>query len=176
VNVPTEVILVNENDEPIGTIEKLEAHKKCLLHRAFSVFILNTQHEMLLQQRANSKYHSGGLWSNACCSHPQPLENTKEAAEKRLKEEMGFNVPLEKIFHFIYKAQLTDELAEYEFDHVFIGLYDGEVKPNIEEVQNYCFKKLSDIKQDLVLHPLQFTAWFPIAFYKLEQWLANNTL
>src|SRR6516164_10337979 len=115
-----EVILVNEQDEPIGTMGKMEAHKKALLHRAFSVFIFNSKGEMLLQQRARDKYHSGGLWTNACCSHPKPGEEVQLAASRRLNEELGFNTPLTKIFDFIYQSSFENGLTEFEFDHVFI--------------------------------------------------------
>ncbi|HSU49504.1 MAG TPA: isopentenyl-diphosphate Delta-isomerase, partial [Segetibacter sp.] len=120
-----EVILVNELDEQIGKMEKMEAHSKGLLHRAFSVFIFNDQGEMLLQQRAVSKYHSGGLWTNACCSHPRPEEATEDAALRRLQEELGFTVSLAKIFDFRYNASFTNGLTEHEFDHVFVGTYNG---------------------------------------------------
>src|SRR6186713_1911258 len=113
------VILVSEHDDMVGIMDKMEAHKQGLLHRAFSVFVFNDKGEMLLQQRALNKYHSGGLWTNACCSHPQPGENTLIAAKRRLLEEMGFNIPLQKIFHFVYKAEVDKGLTEYEFDHVF---------------------------------------------------------
>ena len=117
------VILVDENDAPIGIMEKIEVHQKALLHRAFSVFIFNSKGEMLLQKRANNKYHSPGLWTNACCSHPSPGQDTLEAATKRLQEEMGFTTAIEKVFDFIYKAPFDNGLTEYEFDHVFIGTY-----------------------------------------------------
>jgi isopentenyl-diphosphate delta-isomerase len=114
-----QVILVNDRDEPIGLMEKLEAHQKGLLHRAFSIFIFNSSGELLLQRRSLHKYHSGGLWTNTCCSHPSPAEDILAAAQRRLNEEMGFTAPLEKIFDFIYKAEFDNGLVEYEFDHVF---------------------------------------------------------
>ena len=120
-----EVILVNEQDEQTGTIEKMEAHRKALLHRAFSVFIFNGKGEMLLQQRAMGKYHSPGLWTNACCSHPRPGEEVETAAFRRLKEEMGIETSLKKIFDFIYRTEFDNGLTEYEFDHVYIGTYPG---------------------------------------------------
>src|SRR5215475_1033999 len=119
-----EVILVDEDDFQVGTMEKMEAHRKALLHRAFSVFIFNTKGEMLLQQRALNKYHSAGLWTNACCSHPAPGESTLDAAEKRLLEEMGFITPLQEIFEFTYKTEFDNGLTEYEFDHVVVGTWD----------------------------------------------------
>jgi len=126
-----DVILVNEQDQPVGTMEKMEVHQKALLHRAFSVFLFNDRGEMLLHKRADSKYHSGGLWTNACCSHPRPGEDTRSAAEKRLQEEMGIVTPLTKAFDFIYKASFDNGLTEHEFDHVFTGTYQGSIDPSI---------------------------------------------
>ena len=164
------VILVNENDEPIGMMEKMEAHLQAKLHRAFSVFLFNSKGEMLLQQRAFSKYHSPGLWSNACCSHPQPGEETLTAAERRTKEELGIDVPLEKQFHFIYKARFENGLTEYEFDHVFTGNFSGEPVLNPEEVNDYVFQSLIEIKHSLETNPGNFTAWFKIIFPEIEKW------
>ena len=135
-----QVILVNERDEPIGVIGKMEAHKQGVLHRAFSVFIFNSKGEILLQQRAFNKYHSAGLWTNACCSHPQPGEDSLSAALRRLNEEMGFQTSLEKVFDFIYKVSFDNGLIENEFDHVFIGEYEGLIFSNKQEVNDYCFK------------------------------------
>jgi isopentenyl-diphosphate delta-isomerase len=165
-----QVILVNERDEPIGTMEKLEAHKKGLLHRAFSVFIFNSKGELLLQQRAVNKYHSGGLWTNSCCSHPQPGEETGIAAQRRLQEEMGFITQLEKIFDFVYKAEFNNGLTEYEFDHVFAGEYDGKIEYNKEEVMDYCYKSLQEVSSSLQEHPQKFSMWFQLAFPKIEKW------
>lgn len=167
-----DVILVDENDQPVGLMEKMEAHRKALLHRAFSVFIFNQKGEMLLQQRAISKYHSGGLWTNACCSHPFPEEDTADAASRRLKEELGFEASLEKLFHFTYKADFDNGLTEHEFDHVFAGIYEGSIVPDPAEVQDYCFKSLSSIKNSLESHPAKYTAWFHIAFPKVMEWFA----
>jgi isopentenyl-diphosphate Delta-isomerase len=165
-----EVVLVNERDESLGTMEKMEAHRKGVLHRAFSVFIFNSKGEMLLQQRASGKYHSGGLWTNACCSHPAPGENVADAAMRRLREEMGFSVSLKKIFDFVYRSEMENGLTEHEFDHVFAGYYDGAIHPDKEEVKDYCYKSLESIRQNLQSHPHQFTAWFHIAFPRVEQW------
>jgi isopentenyl-diphosphate delta-isomerase len=151
-------------------MEKMEAHQKAVLHRAFSVFIFNSRGEMLLQQRALHKYHSGGLWTNACCSHPYPGEDTRQAAQRRLAEEMGFTTPLEKAFDFTYKAAFDNGLTEHEFDHVFTGLYDGPVKPHKEEVSDYCYKPVDEIVESLQTHPDKYTAWFHIAFPRLLQW------
>jgi isopentenyl-diphosphate delta-isomerase len=171
-----EVILVDENDQQIGQIEKIEAHRKGELHRAFSIFIFNSKGDMLLQQRALKKYHSGGLWTNACCSHPRPGEDTHEAAQRRLKEEMGIDAPIEKIFDFTYKATFDNGLTEHEFDHVFIGYYDGEVDINHDEVENYAFAKMQRIRDTLPAksHEFMYTAWFRIAFPKVDQWWQNK--
>ncbi len=159
-----EVILVNEQDEQTGTIEKMEAHRKALLHRAFSVFIFNGKGEMLLQQRALGKYHSPGLWTNACCSHPRPGEEVETAALRRLKEEMGIETSLKKIFDFIYRTEFDNGLTEYEFDHVFIGDYPGLFEPDKREVKDYCFRSMEDISQDLIRYPEKYSSWFKIAF------------
>lgn len=168
------VILVNEHDDMIGIMDKLEAHKQGLLHRAFSIFIFNTKGDMLLQQRAISKYHSGGLWTNACCSHPKPGENTKGAAQRRLKEELGFETLIEKIFDFTYKAEFENGLVEHEFDHVFAGGYEGKLDVDPDEVSDFCYKEVSEIKNMLQTHPQKFTAWFHIAFPKIEEWWASR--
>ena len=169
-----EVILVNEQDEPVGTMGKMEAHERAILHRAFSVFIFNSKGEMLLQQRAAKKYHSAGLWTNACCSHPNPGEETIAAAKRRLYEELGFTAALKKAFHFTYKAHFENGLTEHEYDHVFTGLYEGEIKPNTEEVNEYCYKTMEDIQHSLETHPQKYTAWFNIAFPQLINWMNNN--
>jgi len=167
---------VNEQDEPIGTIGKMEAHRKAMLHRAFSVFIFNSKGEMLLQQRALNKYHSGGLWTNACCSHPKPGQETLPAAEARLYEEMGFTATLKKIFDFTYKSEFDNGLTEYEFDHVFAGIYDGLISPGKEEVSDYCYKSIESIKESLQSHPSKYTTWFHIAFPLIEKYLNEQTL
>lgn len=169
------LILVDENDVPVGTIEKMEAHEKALLHRAFSVFIFNSKGEMLLQQRAINKYHSGGLWTNACCSHPYDKQDTLAAAEKRLQEEMGFSTSLKKAFEFVYKADFDNGLTEHEYDHVFIGQYDGEILPDKDEVEDFCFISMEELKTAMELHPQKYTAWFKIALPKLENYLALNS-
>jgi len=168
------VILVDERDTAVGIMEKMEVHQKALLHRAFSVFIFNDKGEMLLQKRAEKKYHSGGLWTNACCSHPQPGEDTMESANKRLREEMGFNTALHKAFTFVYKAPFENGLTEHEYDHVFVGSFNGLIKPNPAEVEDYCYQSLDELKQSLQTHPHHFTAWFKIALPKLEDYLATS--
>src|SRR5215213_11970920 len=165
-----EVILVTEIDEPIGTMEKMQAHKDGLLHRAFSIFIFDTQGRMLLQQRAMDKYHGAQLWSNACCSHPYPGERTEEAALRRLKEEMGFTTPLQKLFEFVYHAEVENNLIEHEYDHVFTGIYEGIIKTNKKEVADYCYEDMEEIKWALREQPGKFTSWFKIAFPLIEKW------
>jgi len=168
----TSVILVDEQDNELGLMEKMEAHQKALLHRAFSVFIFNDKGEMLLQQRAPDKYHSAGLWTNACCSHPLPGEAVETAANRRLMEEMGFSTQLHKAFDFIYKAAFDNGLTEYEFDHVFIGQYNGSIAPDTAEVQAYIYQPMDVIKANILEHPQRYTEWFKIAFPKLEEYLA----
>lgn len=161
---------MNENDEVIGTMEKMAAHEAAVLHRAFSVFIFNAEDEMLLQQRAFAKYHSGGLWTNACCSHPKPGEATLAAAQRRLQEELGFITALEKVFHFTYKASFDNGLTEHEFDHVFVGHYNDEISPNADEVKDIAFISMDEILQSLKDEPAKYTAWFHIAFPKVYDW------
>lgn len=165
-----EVILVNEADEQLGTMEKMEAHRKGLLHRAFSVFIFNPRGEMLLQQRAAGKYHSPGLWTNACCSHPRPGEQVADAAGRRLREELGFDAPLEKIFTFIYETPFDNGLTEHEVDHVFAGIYEDSVKPDPGEVQDYTYKPVDEIEYSLSVKSSAYTSWFRIAFPRVRQW------
>ncbi len=165
------VILVNEKDEETGVIEKMEAHRKALLHRAFSVFIFNDNKEMLLQQRSLSKYHSGGLWSNACCSHPRPRENTRDAANRRLYEELGFDTPLRPLFKFIYKAPFDNGLTEHELDHVFTGTYNGHLNINPQEVNAYRYMTIEEVENQLLKHPQEFTFWFHIAFPRVKEYI-----
>ena len=170
------VILVDEFDNETGLMEKMEAHEKAMLHRAFSVFIFNKDGDMLLQQRALTKYHSGGLWTNACCSHPRSGETTLHAATRRLQEEMGFSTTLEKVFDFIYKAGFDNGLTEYEFDHVFVGRYDGPVQVNEAEVQAYQYRSMKSIHADLMAEKHHYTAWFTIAFPKVYEWWKENRI
>jgi len=167
------IVLVDETDTEVGLMGKMEVHTKGLLHRAFSVFIFNSKNEMLLQRRAISKYHSGGLWTNACCSHPYPGETVHDAAKRRLNEEMGFNTELKYAFNFTYMASLDKGLIENEYDHVFIGRYDGAVQLNMNEVGDYCYRSIEEIKLELSAHPLKYTAWFHIAFPLLEEYLSK---
>ena len=168
-----QLILVNNLDEPIGVAEKMEAHQKGLLHRAFSVFIFNDEGKMLLQQRAINKYHSGGLWTNACCSHPYVGQQIIEAAQNRLQEEMGFTTQLNKAFEFTYKASFENGLIENEYDHVLIGNYNGLVSPSITEVNAYCYKTVEEIQEEIIEHPTKYTAWFKIALPLLKSYLSK---
>ncbi|MFD2889248.1 isopentenyl-diphosphate Delta-isomerase [Chitinophaga cymbidii] len=165
------VILVNEQDEPVGIMEKLEAHQKGLLHRAFSVFVTNAKGELLLQQRALDKYHSGGLWTNTCCSHPLPDEDVLTASHRRLMEEMGFDCELKEVFSFTYRAEFTNGLTEYEYDHVLIGQFDGEVRPDPAEVMSCKFASPDEIRYLMLTAPETFTHWFHIAFPKMAAFI-----
>jgi isopentenyl-diphosphate delta-isomerase len=171
-----EVILVNERDEPIGSMEKMEVHRKALLHRAFSIFIFNGKGDMLLQQRSRKKYHSPGLWTNACCSHPRPGETTHDAAIRRLAEELGFSTELNNIFAFTYRSEFENGLTEFEFDHVFVGVHDGVIVPDPNEVNDYCFKTMEEIQANLGSHPLNYTAWFLEAFPLVRNWQAAQII
>ena len=157
------VILVDEQDNAIGEMEKLEAHQKGLLHRAFSVFIFNETGQLLMQQRALSKYHSAGLWSNTCCSHPRPDEKTADAAKRRLKEEMGLETELEFKNYFIYNNKFDNGLTEHEYDYIYTGLTNAQPKINKNEVENFEWNSLSRIKEKIKLNPQQFTVWFKVA-------------
>lgn len=167
------VILVDKNDTEIGTMEKMEAHEKALLHRAISVFIFNSKGEWLLQRRALNKYHSNGLWTNTCCSHPFPNETSLEAANRRLKEEMGLESNLEEIFHFIYKAPLDNKLTEHELDHVFIGTTNKEPFINSDEVMEWKYISYSDLLADLQNSPEDYTVWFRKIFERVNEHSIN---
>ena len=158
--VTEHLILVNERDEQVGICEKMQAHRDNLLHRAFSVFLFNKKGEMLLQQRASGKYHSGGLWTNTCCSHPRPGEDTLPAAQRRLQEEMGMTCALHEVFQFTYQARLEDDLYEHELDHVFLGRTDETPQPDSQEVQAWRYITKSQLRSELLIHPEKFTVWF----------------
>lgn len=160
------MILVNNQDEPIGTMPKLEAHEKAVLHRAFSVFILNQDGKIMLQQRAADKYHSPLLWTNTCCSHQRIGESNIEAGKRRLKEEMGFETELKELFSFIYKAPFDNGLTEHELDHVMIGYYEKAPQINTDEVAGWKWMKPQDIKEDIDKNEDRYTAWFKIIFNK----------
>lgn len=172
-NMEERIILVDETDKDIGTEEKMEAHKAGKLHRAFSIFTFNSQREMLLQKRAKDKYHSGGLWTNTCCSHPRSGETLEEAVHRRLREEMGFDCDLKEMFHFIYKTKVGN-LVEHELDHVFVGKYDGEVNPNPREVEDYTWAAVEPLREEVKKHPESYTEWFKIAFEKTVNLYEEN--
>lgn len=158
------VILVDEQDRAIGVADKQEAHVRAWLHRAFSVFIFNSKNELLLQQRAFDKYHSPGLWTNTCCSHPMPGETVLEAASRRLKEEMGMEADLTHLFTFTYKAEFENQLTEHEIDHVFAGKSDALPVLDSTEVASFRYVDISSIQAEMEEHPERFTAWFRIIF------------
>lgn len=155
-----QVILVDKNDREMGTMEKMEAHRQGVLHRAFSVIIVNDNGEMLLQQRAVHKYHSGGLWTNACCSHPYPGEDIIAAGERRLYEEMGIKTKLDTIGSFIYQCKFSNGLTEHEFDHVLKGIYNEDPIINVEEVETFKWMNIDLLKSSIIRNPEQYTFWF----------------
>lgn len=155
-----EIVLVDEMDNPIGVAEKLAAHLEGKLHRAISVFLFNSKGEMLLQKRALGKYHSGGLWTNTCCSHPRPNEGVWEAANRRLYEEMGIHAELKKVFDFTYRAELDRGIIEHEFDHVFVGTFDGNPQLNLEEASDFRWIDMEHLQEEIKATPEQFTFWF----------------
>jgi len=161
------VILVDENDNQIGIEEKIKAHEQGKLHRCFSVVVFNSKKELLIQKRAEDKYHSPGLWTNTCCSHPAPGESTKEAAHRRLKQEMGFDCDLKEIFTFIYQHKFDNGLTEHEYDHVFIGEFEGSPNPNSEEVSDWKWISLDELKNDIQKNPDNYTYWFKILLDKI---------
>jgi isopentenyl-diphosphate delta-isomerase len=157
------VILVNEKDEPVGVMEKIEAHKRGgTLHRAFSILVFNKKGELMLQLRSKKKYHAGGLWTNTVCSHPRPGETTEEAAKRRLQEEMGFTTDLKEVGSFIYRADVGNGLTEYEYDHVFVGFYEGLPKPNPEEADGWKWMDFDAVVEDVKRNPETYTPWFRI--------------
>ncbi len=172
--VEEKVILVDVNDNPIGLMNKLEAHEKALLHRAFSVFILNEKKELMLQQRAHHKYHSPLLWTNTCCSHQRENETNIQAGTRRLQEEMGFVTELKEMFHFIYKAPFDNGLTEHELDHVMIGYYNDVPVINDDEVESWKWMKIEDIKSDMITNPDIYTVWFKIIFEEFYHHFDEN--
>ena len=162
-----ELILVNENDEPIGVEEKITAHLQGVLHRAFSLFIFNSSGQLLLQKRTSTKYHSQGLWSNTCCGHPRPGESIEQASRRRLREEMGFDCAVQKIFEFVYRVQLDDGFYEHEYDHVLVGRFEGNPTPNRDEVDDWRWVDLPTIRLDMQLHRDNYTYWFRLSLDKL---------
>ncbi|MDO6492618.1 MAG: isopentenyl-diphosphate Delta-isomerase [Cellulophaga sp.] len=172
--IEEQVILVNEQDEQVGTMGKMEAHEKALLHRAFSVFVMNDKGETMLQQRASEKYHSPLLWTNTCCSHQRVGESNLEAGKRRLQEEMGFVTELKELFSFIYKAPFDNGLTEHELDHVMIGKFNAEPNINKEEVQDWKWMALDDIKKDISNNPKNYTEWFKIIFDRFHKYTLQN--
>jgi isopentenyl-diphosphate delta-isomerase len=174
----SEVILVNHNDEVIGRMEKLEAHQKGLLHRAFSIFVFNSKNELLIQKRAKGKYHSEDLWTNTCCSHPSPGESIVSASNRRLKEEMGMSCELKSIFSFIYNIELENGLFEHELDHVVIGFGNDDPVINPLEASMFCWKSMDEIIKDIDVNPMNYTSWFKIIMEdhleKINNALKNN--
>jgi isopentenyl-diphosphate delta-isomerase len=170
------VILVNEKDEQIGLMPKLEAHEKAVLHRAFSVFILNSKNEIMLQQRAHHKYHSPSLWTNTCCSHQRAGETNIQAGSRRLYEEMGFKSELKELFHFIYKAPFDNGLTEHELDHVMIGYYNEDPVVNPDEVEDWKWMGIDAVKENMVLFPEQYTVWFKIIFDEFYHFIEEHKI
>ena len=166
------VILVDANDEAQGTMEKIEAHQKGELHRAFSIFVINSKNELLLQKRSPQKYHSGGKWTNACCSHPRENETLEEAAHRRLQEEMGFDCDIDFLFSFIYKSELDNAFIEHELDHVFIGKYDGKPTLNSDEASDWKFESLANIEKSIAKKPDSFSVWFKMALPRVKKHLS----
>jgi len=169
-----QVILVDEFDNELGLMEKMEAHEKGLLHRAFSVFVLNAEGEIMMQQRAFHKYHSGGLWTNTCCSHPRQGEKNEDAAHRRLQEEMGFDCYLEKQFTFVYRAELDKGMTEHEFDHLFVGYYSGIPQINTDEVNAWKWMSIEDLERDMSVNPDDYTEWFKIIFNRFVDSVAQD--
>lgn len=169
-----QVILVDSQDREIGVEEKMAAHINGQLHRAISVFIYNSSGEILMQQRAHSKYHSGGLWTNTCCSHPKPGESSLDAANRRLEEEMGMNAELNHLFSFTYHAELDKGLIEHEFDHVFVGQSDEKPTLNPEEAESYTYMSPLKIQADIEQNPSKYTEWFKIIFNQYSTYFANR--
>jgi len=169
-----QVVLVDEKDNPIGLMPKMEAHERAVLHRAFSVFILNGKGELMLQQRANHKYHSPGLWTNTCCSHQRDGESNIDAGQRRLHEEMGFTTELTELTSFIYKASFDNGLTEHEFDHIMLGRYEDNPVINPDEVAAWKWMPLAEVKKDVEANPKNYTVWFVIIFAKFYDHLNIN--
>lgn len=167
------VILVNEQDEQLGLMEKLEAHEKGVLHRAVSVFIFNRKGELLIQKRASGKYHGAGLWTNTCCTHPRDGETSLDCANRRLKEEMGIETELQLKFSFIYKSEVENGLIENEFDHVFFGVHNGEISLNANEAEDHTFVSLGNVSKEADQHPERFSIWFRIILEKFKEHLSG---
>ena len=169
-----EVILVDKKDNPLGKMGKMEAHKKGLLHRAFSIFILNSKSQLLIQKRAYTKYHSPGLWTNTCCSHQREGESSIQAGQRRLLEEMGFNTSLKELFSFIYKASFDNGLIEHELDHVLLGFSNDLPQINSDEVFDFRWVDLKILNEDLISNSKKYTIWFHIIFERFYKYVLDN--
>jgi len=169
-----DIILVDKNDNQIGTGEKMPVHIKGELHRAFSVFIFNNKNELMLQQRADEKYHCGGLWTNTCCSHPYPDEKTVDGAERRINEEMGFDCKLKEIFSFLYKTKFENGLTENEFDHVFVGDYNNDPVINLKEVKEWKWVSIENLENDIKDNPQNYTCWLKNCLGKVKKKIILN--
>ncbi|HAD97230.1 MAG TPA: isopentenyl-diphosphate delta-isomerase [Cryomorphaceae bacterium] len=169
------VVLVDEHDNELGLMEKMEAHRQGLLHRAFSVFILNSNGELMMQQRAFHKYHSGGLWTNTCCSHPRHNERPEDAAHRRLQEEMGFDCPLNKLFDFVYRAEFDNDMTEHEFDHLYVGYSDSTPRINPDEVASWKWMSLEELERDMAVNSDDYTEWFKIIFNRFVEKLKEGS-
>jgi isopentenyl-diphosphate delta-isomerase len=168
-----DLILVDLFDNEIGSGEKLWVHQNDILHRAFSVFIISDG-KMLIQRRNLNKYHSGGLWANACCSHPRVGESLEDAVERRLQEELGIKTETRELFHFVYRTKFDNALTEYEYDHVFLGNYSGEVFPHMDEVEEVKWIDIDELSQDMLKNPADYASWFIIAFPKVLEFIKEN--
>ena len=169
-----QVILIDPDDKPLGLMNKMEAHEKGLLHRAFSIFIFNSDNELLIHQRAFTKYHTPGLWTNTCCSHPREGETVKDAAKRRLMEEMGMKCDFDEAFAFLYKSEVGQGLIEHEYDHVFIGYCDDTPQINPEEVASWRYENIDNLRYELKTNPQLYTIWFRIAFERVYEHLKSN--
>ena len=166
-----QVILVNERDEMVGSMGKLEAHQVGALHRAFSVFLFDDRGRLLVQKRAQGKYHSGGLWTNTCCSHPRPEETLTDAAQRRLREEMGIDTTVDHRFSFLYRASFDNGLHEHELDHVFFGIWNGDARPDPDEAEDWKYMTVAEIEADMQLHPDHYTVWLRTCWDKVREQL-----
>lgn len=168
-----EVILVDRHDRPTGKMEKMEVHEKGLLHRAVTVYVFNSRHQLLLQQRASGKYHCGGLWSNTTCGHPYPQESTQHAAERRLYEEMGLRLTLQPRFELSYNLPLSNGLTEHEYGHVYFTISDATPQVNPEEADGWRYSSLAEIQREIDAHPQRFTPWFLFTFSRIPEEFAR---
>ncbi len=172
--VTDHVILVDQHDQMVGTMEKMQAHQEGLLHRAFSIFVFNAQGELLIQKRAPVKYHTGSLWSNTCCSHPKPNETIEETLQFKLQQEMGFQCPLKRAFAITYRAELGNGLIENELDHIYFGAFNENPEPNPEEVCDWKYIALPDLTKEMAQHPDHFTPWFKLLLNPISSYYRDS--